>query len=272
MKTRLIDRLIAIVIGIFMLAIGLISFVERSSFVDTFNTGIFAALQMNYKSMGILVIFGSILSLVSGVYLISKGCFKSKRGKEQKILQKTDYGHLRISVKAIDNMVRKCVMEYKQIELQDSRVINTKEGMDVWLKISIEQDVNIPLAVNSLQKQIKQYVTSSSGIDVQEVQVEIASTQLRNADISGDAKIEGKSFYLDKNPEEDQLISETLVKEDVQELKEEEGSEAAQSEQDNKNFHQRLFSENQEKTDSEIDTDGDDEAEVSSIEQEEEAE
>jgi hypothetical protein len=39
------------------------------------------------------------------------------------------------------------------------------------MRISLASGVNIPLAVSALQKQIKQYITSCSGVDVREVRV-----------------------------------------------------------------------------------------------------
>ena len=39
------------------------------------------------------------------------------------------------------------------------------------IKITLLSGVNIPLTVNALQKQIKQYITSCSGVDVHKVRV-----------------------------------------------------------------------------------------------------
>ena len=41
----------------------------------------------------------------------------------------------------------------------------------ITIRIALASGVNIPIAVSALQKQIKQYITSCSGVDVKEVRV-----------------------------------------------------------------------------------------------------
>ena len=60
---------------------------------------------------------------------------------------------------------------------------NSRDGLVIKLRIGLASGVSIPLVVSALQKQIKQYVTACSGVDVREVkvQVETASANLKDA-------------------------------------------------------------------------------------------
>lgn len=165
---------------------------------------------------------GGIVAVVFGLYLLSY-LFRGIKKKNSLVIQKTDYGELTISVKAIEGMVLKCTQEYDEVELLQSEIKNGREGIVVQLKIALAQDVNIPLAVNALQKHIKQYVTSSSGIDVAQVQVEVVSTDAKRA--KGKFTIETpvvqplmkESLLTEQKQEEELLEDEKELKEDRQE-------------------------------------------------------
>ena len=126
-----------------------------------------------HRTLGI--VFGAASALFGG-YLI----FLTRRGAMQRreyVVQRTDTGELRIAVKAIQNLVEKCVDLHEEIQLISMIITNTREGVVVELFISLANNISIPLAVASLQKQIKQYLVASSGIEVKEVRVSVESTQ-----------------------------------------------------------------------------------------------
>ena len=124
-----------------------------------------------------------VICIVVGVILIAFGAYviafphrySSTHGEF--VVQRTDSGELRIAVKAIENLVQKCLDLHEEIYPQSMRIINGREGVVVDLTVSLANNISIPLAVASLQKQIKQYLVASSGIEVKEVRVSVESTQ-----------------------------------------------------------------------------------------------
>ena len=80
---------------------------------------------------------------------------------------------LRIAVKAIENLVQKCIDTHDEIHVVSMRIHNGRDGVIIDLCISLANNISIPLAVASLQKQIKQYLIASSGIEVKEVCVSV---------------------------------------------------------------------------------------------------
>ena len=76
-------------------------------------------------------------------------------------------------------MVQKCVDAHNELTVNQTRIEHVRDGVCVDVKITLAGGVNIPLTVNALQKQIKQYITSCSGVDVQEVRVMVETDVAR---------------------------------------------------------------------------------------------
>lgn len=87
------------------------------------------------------------------------------------IIQHSEYGDMSISMNALESMVQKCVASHQELTVNATHIQHAREGIVVDIKITLPSGVNIPLTVNALQKQIKQYITSCSGVDVHKVRV-----------------------------------------------------------------------------------------------------
>ena len=86
-------------------------------------------------------------------------------------MQHTELGDMSISMNALDTMVRHCVDQHKELTVKSTRISRVKSGIVVEIRIMLAAGVNIPLTVNALQKQVKQYIMSCSGVEVYEVKV-----------------------------------------------------------------------------------------------------
>ncbi len=125
-----------------------------------------------------LVIIGALLLIALGVHGI---LMLFRRGREKGfIIQHSEYGDMSISMNALESMVQKCVASHQELTVNATRIQHAREGIIVDIKITLLGGVNIPLTVNALQKQIKQYITSCSGVDVHKVRV-MVETDARSA-------------------------------------------------------------------------------------------
>ena len=165
MKLRFWDRIILLVGAIAVLLVGLAVFIGGLRGDDDMSAA--------HRMLGI--VFGAA-SVVFGCYLILLPRRNAMRRRDY-VVQRTDTGELRIAVKAIENLVEKCVDLHEEIQLISMMITNTREGVVVELFISLANNISIPLAVASLQKQIKQYLVASSGIEVREVRVIVENTK-----------------------------------------------------------------------------------------------
>jgi len=120
---------------------------------------------------------GTLLTLL-GVHSLSI-LFRRKR-KKGFVVQKTEHGELSISIHAMENLVQKCIDKHQELTLVSNHIANTRDGVVVDLRIGLANGVSIPLVVSTLQKQIKQYITSCSGIDVKEVKVEVETANIKS--------------------------------------------------------------------------------------------
>ena len=161
-----------------------------------------------------------------GVYLVVYGLYamlfprKMRYNKHGFVVQKTENGDLRISVKAIESLVKRCMDMHEEINLEKMRILSGKKGVAVELRISLANNISIPLAVASLQKQIKQYLLASSGIEVSRVSVTVETT-------AGGAK-KGSPYMVTETPA--QTVAAAVP---VQE--------AAEEPKEKKPMHQRIF-------------------------------
>ena len=164
-KIRFWDRLILFLGALLTVAAGVFLAVLGLQFLGALGESL---------SLGIRIgcIAGGALLVAFGVYLF---VFPARRAgsKHEFIVQQTDNGELRIAVTAVENLVQKCVDMHEEIDLNSMHIRNAREGVTVDLRISLPNNISIPLAVASLQKQIKQYLVASSGIEVREVRVSV---------------------------------------------------------------------------------------------------
>lgn len=168
MKIRFWDRVILFCGALLTVAAGILLMVAGLQFAGWFG----AAMTTGWR---VVCIVGGVLLVALGAYLflLPKNL---GGGKHDFIVQQTDNGELRISVKAIENLVQKCVDMHEEITMDSMAIHNVREGVSVDLRISLANNISIPLAVASLQKQIKQYLAASSGIEVKEVRVSVETT------------------------------------------------------------------------------------------------
>lgn len=168
MRIRFWDRLLSALAGLLiaLAAIGLFVFgigVFPVKLDLTLFEGPFELWQRAVMVVASVILFGL------GVHGIS---LLFRRGREKGfIIQHTEFGDMSISMKAMESMVNKCVDAHQELSVTSTRIHHGREGVVVDIKIMLAGGVNIPLTVNALQKQIKQYITSCSGVDVHQVRV-----------------------------------------------------------------------------------------------------
>jgi len=167
-RFKVIDRIVSALSGLVILVIGIGLFV--------FGIGIFPfRLDLSFLDMPFvlwqraIMVAASLLLFFFGLRGLSL-LFRSNKEKGF-ILQHTEYGDLSISMTAMENMVKKCVDTHSELKVAHTRILHAREGVTVNLRIALANGVNIPITVSALQKQIKQYITSCSGVDVKEVRV-----------------------------------------------------------------------------------------------------
>lgn len=100
-------------------------------------------------------------------------CTTPPRGRKPSdfVMQRSENGTIGIAVRAIEKQVMSCVAKHDVIAASEVAVRECRDGLIILLNVDQVAGVSIPLSVGLLQRQIKQYVTSCTGLDVHEVRV-----------------------------------------------------------------------------------------------------
>lgn len=168
MRIKFWDRLLAALsgllialaaVGLFVFGIGVLPVKLDLSVLE----GPFALWQR------VMMVAVSLLLLALGLHGIL--LLFHRRREKGFIIQQTELGDMSISMNAMESMVKKCVDAHSELIVNSTRIHHSRDGIVVEIKITLQSGVNIPLTVNALQKQIKQYITSCSGVDVHQVRV-----------------------------------------------------------------------------------------------------
>ena len=174
MKIRILDRILVAVAGLILImaCAGLVAQVFFGVDVAGTVTGV---LSVDTTPRKILLGFVAAILLILGVYCLSV-LFRHPSGKDRFILQKLENGDLAISLETLETMVRKCVEQHEEIKTESIRLENERDGLLITIRGIVAGGVSIPLTVDNMQKQIKQYVTACSGVEIKGVRVQIEST------------------------------------------------------------------------------------------------
>ena len=102
--------------------------------------------------------------------------FRHRKRKDKFVLQKLESGDLAISLKTVESMVEKCLEQHPEIKTEGIRLENQREGLLIRIRGTVAGGISIPLTVDTLQKQVKRYVTACSGVEVKGIRIQIESS------------------------------------------------------------------------------------------------
>lgn len=270
MKLRISDRILVALAGLVL--VGTCGALVAQVFFqkDVFGK-IGAFLSQGSVGTKLLVILFTLLLLALGVYCVML-LLRHRAGKDGFVSQKTESGELSISLDALSTMVNKCLDQHEELLTRTVQLETKRDGLLVIIRGRLAGGISIPLTVDTIQKQIKQYVTACSGVEVREIQVLIESSGedatgamfaieaptamplLRGTEQEGTPELPAEDLSLD--PELAELLAER--RETVEPRQEETPrpakapdpaiaaaailkSEAPEEEEDDRPIHQRLF-------------------------------
>lgn len=211
MRIRVADRIICGLVGLLLLAF-CASVVAQAAF----KVPVFSIVDRYLSSGGIMptviLIISAVILFVLGVYCFLL-LFRHRGRKGMFAVQKMEGGELSISVHVLNTLVMKCVESHPEIKVNSLYIENTKDGLIIVIRGTASAGVSIPLTVDVIQQQIRQYLTSCTGIPIKEIITEIQSTanEIEDASfpvekpkqISSPAETGNKAVEIDKfdNPD-----------------------------------------------------------------------
>ena len=179
-KLRVWDRILSALMGILCILAAAVIVLHVAGWLTLQQIrDVIASLTVGWQAWLYWVVFAVAMLLLVMLGLHGIGLLFRRRKDKGFVTQHTEYGDMNISIKALENMVKKCVDAHSELTANSTRIYLVRGGVSMDMKITLASGVNIPLTVNALQKQIKQYITSCSGVDVHEVRVKVETDTVK---------------------------------------------------------------------------------------------
>lgn len=169
-----IARAVFVILGLVLVGTGLYLLAVGVNLMDG------GALLESYQGVPVLAVVGAGL-IVIGVAALSLGLYSSQGKAPASILQTSEYGEIRISIVAIENMVLRVVQQTQGIKDNGRKASYSPDGMIIYVKIKVMPDLEIPSLVGELQGKIKSYLEDITGLLVHEVKVMVENIILDQA-------------------------------------------------------------------------------------------
>ena len=168
------DRILVALAGLILVAscAGLVAQVFFNVNVIGFAENLLAAETTTRK---VIIGAAAAVLLLLGLYCLLI-LFRHRKRKDKFVLQKLESGDLAISLKTVETMVQKCLDQHTEIKTENIRLENQRDGLMIRVRGTVAGGISIPLTVDTLQKQVKRYVTACSGIEVKGIRIQIESS------------------------------------------------------------------------------------------------
>lgn len=176
MKKNLFVRIMAALGGLTLCIFGLLTLAE--TFFQAPVTDWVGKVLFSDSPLSVLAaLLAAALLIMLGVCCIVLPFARNSLKRRGYVMQKSENGVIGVSVKSIEGLVQTCVSQHEMVAKADISIVERRDGIVILLKIEEAAGLNIPLAVGALQKQIKEYVGTCTGVDVREVRVMVENTE-----------------------------------------------------------------------------------------------
>lgn len=182
MKLRWYDRVLVALSGLVLMALGACVILAAGGVIAlpepiAFDTW----LGDGWQWMPLIFLAGALL-VIWGLFLFLRPFHRGEERGKYYTLQSEDDGNVRISVGAIDHLVRRAIDAYDQVLTAKVKIGGQEDAMQVTLHLTLVSDVRIPELVEMLREDIKASLKRGAGVTVAVVQVYIDATRDEKGD------------------------------------------------------------------------------------------
>ena len=177
MKHPVLDRLLLLLCALLALAgAAFVALLLLGRISLDAVTGLIGRIDLSRNVFKAAAAAAGVLLALLGVLLLSAMTPPKKKRSSNFAIQRNENGMVRISIKALEALVSKCLNQHAELKVVTSSLFSDEESIRVDVHIALQSDISMPLAISALQKQIKRYIEACSGVKVQEVRVFVDST------------------------------------------------------------------------------------------------
>lgn len=193
MNLRWYDRILVALSGLILIALGVFIVLAASGVIALPEAlALDTWLGDGWQWMPIVFLAGVVL-VIWGIWLLIRPFRRGREaGGRYYVLKDEADGNVKISVHAIDHLVRKRLDLYSQITSARVKIGGREDAMHITLHLAVDAEVQIPALIEELREDIRNSLQHSAGVTVQTVQVYIDATK--------DEKNEDIKRLQEKNP------------------------------------------------------------------------
>lgn len=126
--------------------------------------------NMSFK-VKIALIAAAVVLAILALRLIHITLPARKKRSSNFAIQRNKNNIIHISVKTLEALIQRCLNQHPEIKVVSSSLTSDEESVHVNVHVALQSNISIPLTISSLQKQIKRYLETCSGVKVEEVRV-----------------------------------------------------------------------------------------------------
>lgn len=110
-----------------------------------------------------------LLELLLAAYFLA-WAFR-RRYASRAIVQETELGTVRISLKAVEDLVQRAARQAQGVRDVKVDLRSDKQGVFINLIVTVAPDISIPAVSDEVQRRVEQYITQTVGVTVARVTV-----------------------------------------------------------------------------------------------------
>jgi hypothetical protein len=164
---KAIRRVFLVILGLLMMGTGIFFLLATFLPLGGYGTGI-----LDLYGQTVLLYAGGALA-VAGLIPLLLGFSPPHQKRPEALLQTGEFGEVRITLNALENMVLRVVQQMRGIRDSSRRVVYTPHGLVVYLQVKVLPDQKLPDLTGELQSNVKNYLEEITGIIVSEVKVNV---------------------------------------------------------------------------------------------------
>ena len=176
MKLNVFDR---ILLGILLIVAIIVSFVlfgiAANIITEEMVNNVTSLFYMFSENALILAGSGLLLLLISIKLLFAGKKKKSEIRPASALMKQTEIGGTFISLEAIDSMVQKHCRSLQRVKDCHTTLHSSETGVTVGIRLNVLPDTDVVTLSSELQRSLKEYIESLTGIQVNEIGILVES-------------------------------------------------------------------------------------------------
>ncbi|MEN6340338.1 MAG: alkaline shock response membrane anchor protein AmaP [Clostridiaceae bacterium] len=177
MKLKWFDRLLLGILLIVAIVASFVLFGMAANLIQESVVMNFIALFYMYKENALILAGSGLVLLLIAIRLLFAGKGKKAEVRPASALMKqTEFGGTFITLEALDAMIQKHCRTQMRVKDCHTTLHSSEAGVTVGIRLAVLPDTDVVTLSAELQKTLKEYVESLTGIHVSEIGILVEST------------------------------------------------------------------------------------------------